>query len=76
MAASTAFAATFTMAGIFVPIDTDVMQIGPSIPRVLRPSWRDMKAGIMKAGLAQLPLTTLNSVIAVSQLASALFPDR
>jgi hypothetical protein len=30
----------------------------------------------MRAGLAQLPLTTLNSVVAVCQLSSDLFPLR
>ena len=32
--------------------------------------------GILKAGLAQLPLTTLNSVVAVCQLSADLFPMR
>ena len=35
-----------------------------------------MRAGILRAGLPQLPLTTLNSVISVSQLAGELFPGR
>ena len=34
------------------------------------------RAGILRAGLPQLPLTTLNSVISVSQLAGELFPGR
>lgn len=37
------------------------------------PSWR---TGILSAGLGQLPLTTLNSIIAVTHLASTLMPDR
>jgi hypothetical protein len=35
-----------------------------------------MAAGIIKAGLPQLPLTTLNSVLAVCQLSGDLFPAR
>ena len=37
---------------------------------------RDIAAGILKAGLPQLPLTTLNSVVAVCALSKDLFPDR
>lgn len=42
-------------------------------PRV--PSRRDWVAGVVRAGLPQLPLTTLNSVISVTALAGRLFPD-
>lgn len=52
------------------------LQLGPSIPKLYIPSWESLKAGVLKAGLAQLPLTSLNSVIAVSHLAAQLFPDR
>jgi MFS superfamily sulfate permease-like transporter len=37
---------------------------------------QDIRTGISRAGLAQLPLTTLNSVIAVTQLADSLFAHR
>jgi MFS superfamily sulfate permease-like transporter len=43
----------------------------PSIPSAL-----DFYNGFMKAGLGQLPLTMLNSVIAVSALADDLFPEK
>jgi hypothetical protein len=52
------------------------LRLGPSAPRLYWPSWPLLKAGALKAGLAQLPLTALNSVVAVSQLASQLFPER
>jgi predicted benzoate:H+ symporter BenE len=35
-------------------------------PKTLMPSWRDFKVGALDAGLGQVPLTTLNSIIAVS----------
>ncbi|KAI9145810.1 hypothetical protein BKA69DRAFT_1017977, partial [Paraphysoderma sedebokerense] len=44
-------------------------------PMVTSPSWRDFKTGFWNAGLGQLPLTLLNSVIAVSKLADDLFPN-
>ena len=40
------------------------------------PSPRDWVRGIWRAGLPQLPLTTLNSVISVTALARKLFPDK
>ncbi|GLC42355.1 hypothetical protein PLESTM_001324300 [Pleodorina starrii] len=52
------------------------IRLGPSTPRLLHPSWSDLRAGALRAGLPQLPLTTLNSVIAVSHLANSLFPNR
>lgn len=52
------------------------LRLGPSVPRLYLPTWGVLKDGVLKAGLAQLPLTSLNSVIAVSHLAGQLFPDR
>lgn len=40
------------------------------------PSREEWRRGILRAGLPQLPLTTLNSVISVCSLAARLFPDR
>lgn len=48
---------------------------GFSFPHIIIPSGTDFKDGFLKAGLGQLPLTTLNSVIAVSRLADDLFPS-
>jgi MFS superfamily sulfate permease-like transporter len=45
-------------------------------PTPSAPSGNDILIGLLKAGLGQLPLTILNSVIAVSLLASDLFPDK
>lgn len=43
-------------------------------PQVLVPSWGSFKVGALDAGLGQIPLTTLNSVIAVSFLSADLLP--
>jgi hypothetical protein len=52
------------------------LRLGPSKPQLYLPTWQGLKNGVLKAGLAQLPLTSLNSVIAVSHLAAQLFPER
>ncbi|KAG2500430.1 hypothetical protein HYH03_001999 [Edaphochlamys debaryana] len=52
------------------------LKFGPSAPHLLRPNAPDFAAGALRAGLPQLPLTVLNSVIAVTHLADVLFPDR
>ena len=45
-------------------------------PSSLVPSGREFANGVLSAGLGQLPLTLLNSVIATSKLADDLYPDR
>lgn len=44
-------------------------------PMLSAPSWKDFKTGALDAGLGQIPLTTLNSIIAVSYLSADLFPN-
>jgi Molybdate transporter of MFS superfamily len=44
-------------------------------PKITTPSWTSFRSGALEAGLGQIPLTTLNSVIAVSFLSSDLFPQ-
>ena len=44
-------------------------------PSAFVPSWVDFYFGAINAGLGQLPLTTLNSIIAVTYLAEDLLPD-
>ncbi|KAG9235055.1 hypothetical protein BJ875DRAFT_483596 [Amylocarpus encephaloides] len=44
-------------------------------PSAYIPSPLDFKVGALEAGLGQIPLTTLNSVIAVSYLSSDLLPN-
>jgi len=58
------------------PSVLDTLSLGPSTPSVIVPTSEEWRTGILRAGLPQLPLTTLNSVISVCQLATQLFPDR
>lgn len=43
-------------------------------PEFVVPSWASFETGAFKAGLGQIPLTTLNSIIAVSFLSADLLP--
>jgi Molybdate transporter of MFS superfamily len=43
-------------------------------PTTFLPSWPAFKTGALDAGLGQVPLTTLNSIIAVSYLSADLLP--
>jgi hypothetical protein len=43
-------------------------------PETFVPSWLDFRTGALNAGLGQIPLTTLNSIIAVSYLSADLLP--
>ncbi|KAF8865151.1 hypothetical protein BDZ45DRAFT_613122 [Acephala macrosclerotiorum] len=43
-------------------------------PQTYLPSWTAFQSGALNAGLGQIPLTTLNSIIAVSYLSSDLLP--
>jgi MFS superfamily sulfate permease-like transporter len=49
---------------------------GIALPKWSPPGWADFKTAFPKAALPQIPLTTLNSVIAVCALSADLFPDR
>ena len=44
-------------------------------PRIYLPSWAEFEIGALDAGLGQIPLTTLNSIIAVSYLSADLLPQ-
>lgn len=52
------------------------LHLGFTLPHWSPPSWDDFRVAFAKAALPQIPLTTLNSVIAVCALSSTLFPDR
>ena len=47
-----------------------------ALPSWSPPGWADFVSAFPKAALPQIPLTTLNSVIAVCALSADLFPDR
>jgi MFS superfamily sulfate permease-like transporter len=50
--------------------------IGFSLPRWMPPGWSDFASAFGRAALPQIPLTTLNSVVAVCALSADLFPER
>lgn len=52
------------------------LHIGPSPLHAIVPMAAEWANGVRRAGLAQLPLTTLNSVLAVTQLADQLYASR
>jgi hypothetical protein len=52
------------------------LQFGPSIPHFLSISKEDWKIGFMRAAIPQIPLSILNSVIAVCKLSNDLFPSK
>lgn len=52
------------------------LKFGPSKLHVLRITWDDWKSGFLRAAIPQIPLSILNSVIAVCKLSADLFPDR
>jgi MFS superfamily sulfate permease-like transporter len=53
----------------------DLPTFRPWIPRRTMPHAEDWQPGIVEAGIGQLPLTTLNSVVAVVHLAGDLLPE-
>ncbi|KAK3219622.1 hypothetical protein Dsin_013592 [Dipteronia sinensis] len=52
------------------------LKFGPSKFKVLKFTWEDWKIGFLRAAIPQIPLSVLNSVIAVCKLSGDLFPDR
>ncbi|KAK6329763.1 hypothetical protein TWF696_003626 [Orbilia brochopaga] len=65
--------------GMFLVITVggiDVPQPGWNLPSWMPPTGADVANGFWFAGMGQLPLTVLNSVIAVSYLSADLLPER
>ncbi|XP_052174403.1 molybdate transporter 2-like [Diospyros lotus] len=52
------------------------LQLGPSKIHLVKPSLEDWKIGFFRAAIPQIPLSVLNSVIAVCKLSADLFPER
>jgi len=50
--------------------------LGLALPSWQPPGWGDFVSALPRAALPQIPLTTLNSVIAVCALSADLFPER
>lgn len=58
------------------PEVVEQLGVGVTLPAWSPPAWSDFLSAFPKAALPQIPLTTLNSVIAVCALSFDLFPDR
>ncbi|KAI4379272.1 hypothetical protein MLD38_005591 [Melastoma candidum] len=52
------------------------LEFGPSRLQLLRITWDDWKVGFIEGAIPQIPLSVLNSVIAVCKLSGDLFPGR
>ncbi|XP_042482692.1 molybdate transporter 2-like [Macadamia integrifolia] len=52
------------------------LKFGPSKIQVVKISWEDWKIGFVRAAIPQIPLSVLNSVIAVCKLSADLFPEK
>ena len=60
----------------FLAIKTQNLRLGFYFPSLLIPSPRDVLLGLYLAGVAQIPLTLSNAVIATSGLVKDLFPKK
>lgn len=52
------------------------LEFGPSLPRFVHLTKSDWQIGFMRAAIPQIPLSILNSVIAVCKLSNDLFPTK
>ncbi|GAA0141875.1 hypothetical protein LIER_02918 [Lithospermum erythrorhizon] len=52
------------------------IRFGPSKLHVLKITWDDWKIGFFRGAIPQIPLSVLNSVIAVCKLSGDLFPEK
>ena len=59
---------------VFLTGLNDLPSFNAWTPRTFVPSWVNFRTGALDAGIGQVPLTTLNSVIAVSYLSADLLP--
>lgn len=64
----------FSMAQLLPSKDSQGPYVRLWHPSVLLPSWHDFRIGAIDGGVGQLPLTTLNSIIAVTHLSADLLP--
>ncbi|CAG8716990.1 16447_t:CDS:1, partial [Acaulospora colombiana] len=60
---------------IFTSNDNKLPSISFNHPEIVVPTPEEFKTGFLSASLGQLPLTVLNSIIALSALADELFPE-
>ncbi len=75
-AALVLFGAGLLLAVLKTPVVVGALRLGLTLPAWAPPGWSDVVSSFARAAVPQIPLTTLNSVIAVCALSTALFPDR
>ena len=75
-AALVLFAAGLALAIARQPSVTGSLHLGFTLPQWTPLAWGDFSSAFFKAALPQVPLTTLNSVIAVCALSGDLFPQK
>jgi MFS superfamily sulfate permease-like transporter len=75
-AALVLFGAGLVLAVIKEPAVLRSLGLGVSLPHLTPPAWGDFTSAFPRAALPQIPLTLLNSVVAVCALSVDLFPDR
>jgi MFS superfamily sulfate permease-like transporter len=70
------FAAGLVLAVLRAPEALEGVSVGWTLPGWHPPGWSDFVSSFPSAALPQIPLTVLNSVVAVCALAGDLFPQR
>ena len=70
------FAAGLGLAVAINPRILGTLRLGMNLPHWSPPGWADFKSSFFRAAVPQIPLTLLNSVIAVCALSADLFPRR
>jgi MFS superfamily sulfate permease-like transporter len=70
------FVAGLGLAMVANPGILSSIHLGFNLPHWVPLTWDDFRGSFFRAALPQIPLTTLNSVIAVCALSADLFPDR
>lgn len=58
------------------PMIVKELRFGPSKVSLIGITWEDWKIGFFRAAIPQIPLSVLNSVIAVCKLSGDLFPGK
>jgi MFS superfamily sulfate permease-like transporter len=69
------FVAGLALAVAGTPAILSSLRLGINLPHWVPLTWNDFRDSFFRAALPQLPLTTLNSVIAVCALSADLFPQ-
>lgn len=69
-------ALTLAAAVALMPRDQSLLTLAPSLPALGLPAAPDVLDGMLRGGLAQMPLTLANAIIATAALTGRYFPER